>query len=281
MPPLHDLVPDDRLQLVGRKRVKLPAVLAVLGDVGRRLAVALLRRLRRRVEALHLVHVESDADDRDLGAREHLQLLAQVPCHVDARGVVVAQVEDDGALPARVVVREASASPPHLAQRVVALGAEEVNALLVAYLADDALQRLLLAPGLKTDGLVGPEVALVLGAHLLDRLRRPVVGPVPHQVAAAVLDRRPRDEPRQAGLAEQVLQPAILALLVRDQTARDVLVVELSHRQRAAVLREDHVDRLDAGHLRAVERAAGVVDERPGGVLVVHVLNAYHRVPSA
>jgi hypothetical protein len=74
---------------------------------------------------------------------------------------VVAEVEDDRALPLLDVAGEALPGAPVLGRGVVPLLGVEVHLEPVAYLADDALQRLLLDPDLRPERLVGPLVDAV------------------------------------------------------------------------------------------------------------------------
>jgi hypothetical protein len=52
----------------------------------------------RRLVLLHLVHVQGDSDKVD-ASDEELHAVFDIAGHVDARWVMVAQVDDDGRMP--------------------------------------------------------------------------------------------------------------------------------------------------------------------------------------
>ncbi len=241
---LADQVADDlRLQ-----SIELPALIAVLVYVAGGAAVGQLGRVRGRVVELNLIHVESQTVEVDALGLEGVQPVDDVAAHVLPTWVMIAEVEEDDVLTLVGVAPEPPGSSPHFRLRDIPAAGKEADVELSTYLADDSDEGVFLHPHLDIVLLALPVVEVVGIRSRVDHAagRRPVR--VPAEVSRPVLNGLPVDQAGKAGVADQVPEVLVAALVVGDDGPGYHLVVDLPERQAEAlpgIVTDDAVDPLN------------------------------------
>jgi hypothetical protein len=166
----------------------------------------LMRWVGRRVIALHLVHVQRDAADIDALTCKERNAVIVVARHVDAAGVVIAEVDQDALMTHVQRLLEALAGTPRLGDREVTLARHVRHGPAAAGALDDRRQRFLLHPDLDVDVLPGPLIQREVALDLVeDRLLILFDEPRLH-TATTILDAIPVEIAGHAAVSDQAAE---------------------------------------------------------------------------